>query len=341
MTNSVEIEQKAPSRRTFLKSGGAFAAALVSGPVLGFAQSTDENPQHHHSQQKEDRTMSTHTAITAPTQFVEANGIRFAYRRFGKRAGLPLVFNQHFSGNLDNWDPAVLDGLAKEREVIIFNNAGVAGSTGEVPKTFGGMAKNAEVFIDALGLKQVDLLGFSIGGMVAQNIVLDRPELVRKLVLVGTAPRNMDNGNQPSGLTAETQSVFGASYNPPENLWLSVFFTQSEQSQAAGREFLKRYLSRTEDRDVPVNDKVVPAQVAAVGEWATPVGERFAYLKDIKQPTLVVSGNHDVIVYTSNSLHLVQNLPNAKLILYPDSNHGSWYQNHEDFVFETNRFLNS
>ena len=340
MSNPIEIKQKATGRRTFLKAAGAFAAALASSPVSGFAQSTDESSQHH-AQQKENRTMSTYTAITAPTQFVEANGIRFAYRRFGKQVGLPLVFNQHFSGNLDNWDPSVLDGLAKEREVIIFNNAGVASSTGEVPKTFAGMAKNAETFIDALGLKQVDLLGFSIGGMVAQNIVLDRPELVRKLVLVGTAPRNMDNGNQPSGLTPETQSVFGASYNPPENLWLSVFFTPSEPSQAAGREFLKRYLSRTENRDLPVNEKVVPAQIAAVTEWASPVGERFAYLKDIKQPTLVVSGNHDVIVYTSNSLHLVQNLPNAKLILYPDSNHGSWYQNHEDFVFETNRFLNS
>jgi pimeloyl-ACP methyl ester carboxylesterase len=285
--------------------------------------------------------MSTYTAVTVPTQFVEANGIRFAYRRFGKEGGVPLVFNQHFSGNLDNWDPAVLDGLAQEREVILFNNAGVASSTGEVPKTFAGMAKNAEAFIGALGLKQVEILGFSIGGMVAQTIVLDRPELVRKLILVGTAPRDHDAGNGEGHITPETAAIFGAAYDPPENLWLKVFFTDSEKSQAAGRAFLKRYLSRTENPDAPVNDKVAPAQIAAVGEWGTSRGERFAYLKDIKQPTLVVSGNHDVIVYTSNSLHLVQNMPNAKLILYPDSNHGSWYQNHEDFVFEANRFLNS
>src|SRR2546426_5387599 len=134
--------------------------------------------------------MSTYTATTVPTQFVEANGIRFAYRRWGKRSLLPLVFNQHFTGNLDNWDPALLDGLAKEREVIIFNNAGVASSSGEVPTTFAGMAKNAAAFFDGLGLTKVDLLGFSIGGMVAQQITLDRPELVRKLILVGTAPRN-------------------------------------------------------------------------------------------------------------------------------------------------------
>ena len=285
--------------------------------------------------------MSTYAATTVPTQFVEANGIRFAYRRWGKRSGLPLVFNQHFTGNLDNWDPAVLDGLAKEREVIIFNNAGVASSTGEVPNTIAGMAKNAEAFIDGLGLTKLDLLGFSIGGMVAQQITVDRPELIRKLILVGTAPRNHDAGNGQGHITSETAAIFGANYDPPENLWLKVFFTDSEQSQAAGRAFLKRYLSRTEDRDSPISDRVAPAQVAAVGQWGVHTGQRFAYLKEIKQPTLVVSGNHDVIVYTVNSLYLVQNMPNAKLILYPDANHGSWYQNHEDFVFETNRFLNA
>jgi pimeloyl-ACP methyl ester carboxylesterase len=283
--------------------------------------------------------MSTSTATTVPTQFVEANGIRFAYRRWGKRSGVPLVFNQHFKGNLDNWDPAILDGLAKEREVIIFNNAGVASSTGEVPTTFAGMANNAEAFIDGLGLTKVDLLGFSIGGMVAQQITLDRPKLIHKLILVGTAPRDNDAGDGQGHMTPQTAAIFGATYTPPENLWLKVFFTDSEKSQAAGRAFLKRYLSRTENRDTPISDKVAPAQIAAVGEWGSLPGERLAYLKNIKQPTLVVSGNHDVIVYTVNSLYLVQNMPNAKLILYPDSNHGSWYQNHEDFVLEANRFL--
>jgi pimeloyl-ACP methyl ester carboxylesterase len=285
--------------------------------------------------------MSTHTAITAPTQFVEANGIRFAYRRWGKRSGLPLVFNHHLNGNLDNWDPAVLDGLAKEREVIIFNNAGVASSTGEVPATFAGMARNAEAFVDALGLKHIDLLGFSLGGMVAQQITLDRPELIRKLILVGTAPRGFDAGNGQGHITPETAAIFAVSYDPPENLWLKGFFTDSKKSQEAGHAYLKRYFSRTENRDSPVNDKVAPAQSAAIGEWGIVKGERFAYLKKIKQPALVVSGNHDVIIYPVNALHLVQNMPNAKLIVYPDANHGSWYQNHEDFVFETNRFLNS
>jgi pimeloyl-ACP methyl ester carboxylesterase len=280
----------------------------------------------------------TYSAITVPTQFVDANGIRFAYRRWGREGSLPLVFNQHFTGNLDNWDPSVLDGLAQEREIILFNNAGIASSTGDVPSTFAGMAKNAESFIDALGLKQVDLLGFSIGRMVAQQIVIDRPELIRKLILVGTAPRNHDAGGGQGHMTPEGALIFGATYDPPESLWLKVFFTDSKESQAAGRDFLKRYASRT-DRDALVNDKVAPAQLAALAQWGAHSGERFAYLKGIKQPTLVVNGTHDVIVYTVNSLHLVQNMPNATLILYPDANHGSWYQYHEDFVFDVNRFL--
>jgi len=139
--------------------------------------------------------------------------------------------------------------------------------------------------------------------------------------------------------TPETAAIFGATYNPPENLWLKGLFTDSAESQAAGRAFLNRYLSRTENRDAPVNNQVAPAQIAAIADWGNASGERFAYLKNIKQPALVVGGNHDVIVYTVNSLYLVQNMPNAKLILYPDANHGSWYQHHEDFVFESNRFL--
>jgi pimeloyl-ACP methyl ester carboxylesterase len=282
--------------------------------------------------------MSNYTHNTVPTEFVEANGIRFAYRRFGKKGGVPLVFNMHLNGNLDMWDPAVTDGLAQEREVILFDNAGVGSSTGEVPTTFAEMAKNAIAFIEALGLKQVDVFGFSIGGMIAQNIVLQRPELVRKLVLVGTGPRN---GESMQDLTPEAKAILAKAYNPPMHIWLDMLFAPTPASQAAGLEYLERIASRTEDRDTEVNEKVGAAQVAAVMEWGKPAGERFAYLKEIQQPTLVVAGNHEVIVYTINSLHLAQNLPNAKLIVYPDSNHGSYNQYHEEFVFDTNRFLNS
>ena len=282
--------------------------------------------------------MSNYTHNTVPTEFVEANGIRFAYRRFGKKDGIPLVFNMHLNGNLDMWDPAVTDGIAQEREVILFDNAGVGSSTGEVPTTFAAMAKNAIAFIEALGLKQVDVFGFSIGGMVAQNIVMQRPELVRKLVLVGTGPRN---GDSMENLSPEVQAIVSRSYTPPENIWLDMLFHSSSTSQAAGHEFLARVASRTENRDKENSEKVASAQVAAVLEWGKPVGERFAYLKAIKLPTLIVCGNHEIVVYTINSLHLAQNLPNAKMIVYPDANHGVYNQYHEEFVFETNRFLNS
>src|SRR5690349_13059013 len=198
-------------------------------------------------------TIMIHTHQTAPTQFVEANGIRFAYRRFGKAGGVPIVFNQHYTGTMDYWDPAVTDGLARDREVILFNNAGVSSSSGEVPTTFEEMGANAIAFIQALGLKRVDVLGFSIGGFVAQEITLQAPQLVRRLVLVGTGPRG---GENMATLTPEAQRIFGATYKVPEELWLKVHFNDSQASQAAGREFLKRFRRRSKNRDPEVNEKV-------------------------------------------------------------------------------------
>src|SRR5258705_7207281 len=184
-------------------------------------------PEMLHGHQK-----MIHTHQTAPTQFVEANGIRFAYRRFGKSGGVPLVLNQHFTGTMYHWDPAVTDGFANDREVILFNNAGVSSSSGEVPTTIETMGANAVAFISALGLTKVDVLGFSIGGFVAQEIVLQAPDLVRRLVLVGTGPRG---GEGMASLTPEAQEIFGTSYDEPDHLWLRVHFTKSEKSQAAGR----------------------------------------------------------------------------------------------------------
>ena len=282
-----------------------------------------------------ENALTTYTHQTAPTQFVDANGVRFAYRRFGKSGGVPLVFNQHFIGTMDHWDPAVTDGLAQEREVVLFNNAGVSSSSGEVPTTIQGMGANAIAFIKALRLTKVDVLGFSIGGFVAQEITLQAPDLVRKLVLVGTGPRG---GEGMGTLTPEAQQIFGATYSPPDHLWLAVHFTRSEASQAAGRQFLQRFRLRTKDRDPDANDKVAPAQLEALGKWGAPQ-KSFDYLKAIKQPTLVVNGGNDVIVYTVNSFILQQNLPNAQLILYPDANHGSQYQYPDLFVHHVARFL--
>src|ERR1700682_3178677 len=279
-----------------------------------------------------------HTHQTAPTQFVEANGIRFAYRRFGKSGGVPLVLNQHFTGTMDHWDPAVTDGLAATREVILFNNAGISSTSGEVPASVEEMAVNAAAFIRALGLAKVDVLGFSLGGLVAQEITLQASDLVRRLVLVGTGPRS---GEGMAALPPEAQEIFGATYDEPDHLWLRVHFTRSEKSQATGREFLKRIRLRAENRDPEVNEKVAPAQIEAISKWGALREKPFEYLKAIAQPTLVINGSNDVIIYTVNSLFLQQNLPNAQLILYPDSNHGSQYQYPALFVADVTRFLDA
>ena len=280
--------------------------------------------------------MTQHNHLTAPTQFVEANGVRFAYRRFGKAAGVPLVFNQHFTGTMDHWDPAVTDGFAKDREVILFNNAGISSSSGDVPTRIEKMGANAVAFIKALRLTKVDVLGFSIGGFVAQEIALQAPDLVRQLVLVGTGPRG---GEGMATLTPEAQEIFGASYDEPDHLWLRVHFSKSEKSQAAGREFLKRFRLRAANRDPEVNEKVAPAQIEAIGEWGAPREKAFEYLKSIRQPTLVVNGGKDVIINSVNSFILQQHLPNAELILYPDANHGSQYQYPKRFVQHVSLFL--
>jgi pimeloyl-ACP methyl ester carboxylesterase len=280
--------------------------------------------------------MNTQTHQTAPTQFIEADGVRFAYRRFGKKEGVPLVFLMHFTGTMDHWDPAVTDGFARDREVVLFNNAGISSSGGEVPTSIAEMARHAAAFVDALGLGKIELLGFSLGGLVAQQLTLDRPELIRRLVLVGTGPRG---GEGMATLTPEARAIFGKTYAVPDELWLSVFFTPTDESQAAGRAFLERFRARKENRDPDVSEKVAPAQIAALAQWGAPRKEPYGYLKRIKQPTLVVNGGNDVIIYTVNSFILQQNLPNAQLILYPDSSHGSQYQYPELFVEHVTQFL--
>ncbi|ACU61980.1 alpha/beta fold hydrolase [Chitinophaga pinensis] len=280
--------------------------------------------------------MSTHTHVTAPTQYIQVKGNKLAYRRYGSGKGLPMVFMQHFTGTMDNWDPAVMDALAKDREVIIFNTTGISSSEGEPKNNTAAIASDAAAFIDALGLQQIDLLGFSMGSFAAQQLTLDRPELVRKLILVGSGPRGGEGLDTFSPLVWD---ILSRTYDPADELLLDTFFTPSEASQQAGRRFLDRIRARVENRDPAISDKVVPAQLAAITAWGTKHEGSYDYLKEIKVPVLIVSGHDDIIFPTVNNYILQQHLPDAQLIIYPDTNHGSIYQYPELFVIQVNLFL--
>ena len=274
-------------------------------------------------------------ASTVATQFVNVNGKKFAYRRFGKKSAYPLVFTNYLTGSMDNWDPAVINELAKDREVILFDNAGVAASEGQTPDNIAAMAKDAAAFIHALGLKKTDLFGFSIGGMVAQQLTIDEPGLIHRLILVGTGPRG---GEGMQDYTPEVWALFSKKYEHADELLLETFFTPSPASQKAGREYLSRIRARV-NKDKTLSDKVVPAQLAAIFGWGKMPSGNFEYLKAITQPVLVIHGDKDIICPTVNAFTLKQHLPNAQLIIYPDTNHSPQNQMPNLFVRQVNLFL--
>jgi pimeloyl-ACP methyl ester carboxylesterase len=278
--------------------------------------------------------MTTYTHDTVPTQFVEANGIRFAYRRFGKTDGAPIVMNIHFRGTMDHWDPAVTDGLAQDHEVILFDNAGIGASSGTTPNTIPAMATDAIAFIKALGISKTDILGYSIGGKVAQEIAVQAPDLVRKLILVGTGPRGADTA------ASKSAEIFSAAYDPPEHLWIAAHFLPNATGHAAGLKYLERK-HRRKDRSPEVSEVAAAAQYAAIVSSNEKSDGVWDYLADIHQPTLVVDGSNDLIIPTINGFTLQQQLPNAQLIVYPDSSHGPQNQYPELFLAHAALFLNA
>jgi pimeloyl-ACP methyl ester carboxylesterase len=279
--------------------------------------------------------MTQFTHDTAPTQYAEGGGIRFAYRRFGSPGRPPLVFFQHFMGTLDDHDPALSDTFAADREVILFNNTGVASSGGTVPATIEAMARDAITFIDALGLTTVDLVGHSMGGLIAQEVTLARPELVRRLLLVGTGPRG---GEGIGTLPAWVAELFTRKYEQQEDMWLPILFSPTQTSQAAGRAYVERILARA-DRDAAVSDQSIAAQGAALAAYGAAKDPSYAHLKGLRLPVLVINGSDDIVIPTINSYILQQFLPNAELILYPDAGHGSHFQYPELFVRHARIFL--
>ncbi|HKR38614.1 MAG TPA: alpha/beta hydrolase [Paraburkholderia sp.] len=278
----------------------------------------------------------TDTHLTAPTRFVEVDGDRFAYRRWGNTATdqPPLFFLQHFRGGLDHWDPLMTDGLAAGREVILFNGRGVASSTGKPRARIEHMADDAAAVMRALGLRKVDVLGFSLGGYQAQDLTRRHPDLVRKLMLLGTGPRGGNSDSDPRMLEVAPRPV------PVVEDFLFLFFGRSRAAQAAGREFWGRRHQR-KDQDPPSSVEVMQAQVEANMYYLPKLdaNDPFAHLREIHQPTLVLNGVNDVMVPTINSWYMAQNIPNAQLFIYPDAGHAAQYQFPDRFLKHATQFL--
>ena len=283
--------------------------------------------------------VTTASNTTAPTEFLRVKDETYAYRRIGGGFRRPLLCLQHFTGTLDNWDPAVTDPLGDDREVILFDNAGVGRSSGAVPTTVAGMAAHALAFLDGLCVTSCDVLGFSLGGMVAQQMALERPSSIHRMILVGTAPRGGDDIMRLDKPTLARH--LGDPTLEGYAVLQKIFFAPSSSSQTAGRAFIERLTLRTEDLDTPSGGDVAAAQIAAFGEWEQSRGTRFGDLEGIHQPTLVINGIHDEMIPVSNSYRLVENLPNAVLLAYPDSGHGSLFQFHDSFSRQAAAFLAS
>jgi pimeloyl-ACP methyl ester carboxylesterase len=267
-----------------------------------------------------------------------AGGVEYAYRDTGGGAGaLPLVLLQHFRGNLDNWDPALVDALAAGRRVIAFDNAGVGGSAGTTPDTIEQMARDALAFLAALDLDQVDLLGFSIGSFVAQQLALVRPALVRRLVLASAAPQGAAGMH---GWAPEVIGAIGAPQSNPEG-YLGVFFTTSAQSRQAGQEAVKRMYARTEDRDAPTSWATRQAQYDAVCTWGIPDHARLQRVSALDLPIFVVAGDHDPMILPHYSYLLAGLIPQARIAIYPDAAHGFLFQHHARFAADVTEFLDA
>ena len=277
-------------------------------------------------------TETTHN--TAQTQLVEAAGVEVAYRRFGRPAEVPLVMLQHFRGNLDNWDPALTDALASEREVILVDYPGVGSSGGEFGPSIADTARHMIAFTTALAIDEVDLVGFSIGGFVAQEIALVRPALVRRLILAATGPKGAP------GMHGWRDDIAAAARgeSKPENL-LYIMFAHTDTSQAKGMEFLGRFIERKEGRDAPTSDTARDAQYDAIVEWGIPDHSALQRLTGINRPTLIIQGDNDLMIPTKLSHLMAGLIPEARIRIYPDAAHGFLFQYPIEVAAEVNTFL--
>ncbi len=271
-----------------------------------------------------------------PNRYVTVDGIRLAYRTIGRRSDAPtLVLFQHFTGTMDDWDQSLIEELAKSRSLVIFENAGIGASEGKAPDSVATMAHYAEGFLDALHLSQVDVLGFSLGGAVAQQVLADRPELIRNVILVGTGPEGAEGFKDLPNVIGENVKKSAETNVPLKAL---LFFTSTPQGRQAGLEVVKRINNHTVDPEPVATQEATQAQAKAYITWGLSPANH-VQLAAIKQPVLIVNGNDDLIAPTINSYVLYQHISGAQLSLYPDSGHGSLFQYHSLFVSQVNTFL--
>jgi pimeloyl-ACP methyl ester carboxylesterase len=267
----------------------------------------------------------------ALTQYVEVEGIRYAYRSLGKQSETPIVCLQHFTGTLDNWDPIIINGLARERKVIMIDNTGIGNSEGVTPDNVLDMARDAIKIVSALGIKHCDLLGFSLGGFIAQAIAVMRPDLLRKIILVGTAPQGT------KALQSFPQLVQKAFQSDRKETFLFIFANKSEKSRSRLTATLQRLMERKENRDKETSMLAIQAQISALTRWGSdPVTIN---LNEIAQPVLIIQGSNDEMMDSNSSQELFRQIPNSVLVYYPDSAHGSFFQYPEMFVEQANFFL--
>jgi pimeloyl-ACP methyl ester carboxylesterase len=281
------------------------------------------------------RTAPPSTWKYAPTKSVDVTGTKFVYRDLGPESGVPVIFLNHLFGELDRWDPRVVDGIAAQRRVIVFDNRGVGASGGSTPSSVEEMARDAIAFIRALGFEQVDLFGFSLGGFISQVIALEDPQLVRKIILAGTGPAGGVGIDKVVQIMIRDLIKGGLTFRHPEYY---LFFTRTSNGRTAARAFLRRLKERQYNRDKSVSPRALFAQLKAIRAWGRQAPDD---LSRTNQPVLVANGDQDKMVPSINSSELARRLPNAELVLYEDAGHGGIFQYHEQFVPKALAFLSA
>ncbi|MEV0547289.1 alpha/beta hydrolase [Nocardia salmonicida] len=282
--------------------------------------------------------MSTHRDVItsykdAPTRTIAAGGVTYAYRELGPKGGIPVVFFVHLAANLDNWDPRIIDPIARQRHVITFDNRGVGASTGRVPDSVEAMADDAYTFITALGFDEIDVFAFSLGGFVAQELVLKHPALIRKLVLTGTGPKGGKGIDKVAATTYRDILRATATRSDPKEF---LFFNRNTVGKSAARAFIHRLAERTTDRDTPVTVTTLRTQLTAIKKWGRHSPDNLA---TITSPTLIANGDNDRMVASVLSEDLHRRIPDSELIIYPDSGHGGIFQYHDEFAPAAIEFL--